>query len=117
MDAFPIVDSEEIMENVRLFRIAIKKVVPILNERYVECDSKGHQKPDEENNYCNYCHRHLRYKTPRTDAMINERKKLPWYNQPFDAPLMIQERERESGAQKLEDNFKGLIKLSDELGL
>ena len=40
-----------------------------LMKRYKECDSKGHIIPDEENNYCNHCFRHLNYVSPIIEAI------------------------------------------------
>ena len=31
----------------------------MLYERYEECDSQGHLKPNQETNFCNYCYRNL----------------------------------------------------------
>ncbi|MDP2628936.1 MAG: hypothetical protein Q8P15_03500 [Nanoarchaeota archaeon] len=39
----------------------LRKSERILNKRYYECDSSGHQEPDTENNICNYCYRRLEY--------------------------------------------------------
>jgi hypothetical protein len=62
----------------------------VLDQRYHECDSKGHQKPDEKENYCSYCYRHLDYASPETSKRDIER-------------------------QKARDNFSGINKVRTEL--
>lgn len=84
-----------------------------LDKRYRECDSKGHQAVEE--NYCNYCFRHLEYKAPRTDAILKEREKLHPYNKPLDAPVMAEERRREIELKKFMDKTEGLQKIIKKL--
>jgi hypothetical protein len=85
----------------------------VLDERYHECDSKGHQKPDE--NYCNYCYRHIDYASPEVAAILEERKNIPSIHQPLDAPVLMEKRKRDIERQKAKDYFSGINKIRAEL--
>jgi hypothetical protein len=87
-----------------------------LKKRYNICDSQGHQSPDRETNFCNYCFRHLNYKTPETDRKFSNRG-LPLILIPCDAPLRANSAREEIQHQRLIDYFDGLNKLSSELSL
>ncbi|MBS3076548.1 hypothetical protein J4481_02295 [Candidatus Pacearchaeota archaeon] len=94
---------------------ALNKVVSILIKRYEECNEGGHKKLNEEENICDYCYRRLEYETPRTDEKLREQGELPPIFQPVNAVQLDDEREEESGYQKVKDFFAGLSKLEKEL--
>jgi len=108
---------QSIKRNMNEFEYTLKRLKPVLDNRYRECDTSGngHLKQDQENNYCNYCFRHLSYKTPETDAILESRKNLSIWQQPLDAPFIREEREREIGPQKAKDYFDGISNLEQEL--
>jgi hypothetical protein len=87
----------------------------VLDQRYHECDSKGHQKPDEKENYCGYCYRHIDYTSPETDAILEGRKNIPSMQQPLDAPVLMEKRKRDIERQKAKDYFRGVNKVRAEL--
>jgi len=66
----------------------------VLDQRYHECDSKGHQKPDEKENYCSYCYRHLDYESPETSKRDIERQKAKDY---FSGVNKVRAELQESG--------------------
>ena len=45
----------------------------ILQQRYAKCDSQGHKKLNGDNNYCDYCFRHVPYRPVRTGGMMRKR--------------------------------------------
>jgi hypothetical protein len=85
----------------------------VLLDRYKTCGTKGHQ--NAEGNYCSYCYRHINYETPETNRIIEGRKHLTIYQQPLDAPLIIDQMKREIDSQKAMDFLQGLAKLNGEL--
>lgn len=88
-----------------------------LSERYKLCDQKGHKTPDEKTNYCNYCHRHLTYRSSKVDSIIQLRNSLSFEQQPLDAAWLNNQREEEINVQRSEDLLGGLAKIVKELAL
>jgi hypothetical protein len=65
-----------------------------LYQRYAECDSNGHQKPDKDKNICGYCYRNLNVHVPsREELMMDGAEKLPFDLRPLDAPEVSRKRE------------------------
>jgi hypothetical protein len=71
----------------------------ILDQRYHECDSKGHQKPDEKENYCSYCYRHIDYESPETSKRDIDRQKAKDY---FHGVNKVRAELQESGKLEIE---------------
>jgi len=101
---------EQIKQNIRRYKEFNRE----LDKRYSECDSQGHLKPDKENNYCNYCFRHLSYSAPNTDAILEEREAFPETQLP-DLSIILEQRRIEIDSQKSLDRFSGLIKVKEIL--
>jgi hypothetical protein len=98
--------------------LAIRKLVNytlVLNERYVECDGDGHKKPDTVSGTCGHCYRHLKYDTPETDRILEEREGLPPIHMPLDAPWLLEKRNMEIDIQETHDFYQGISKLREEL--
>jgi hypothetical protein len=89
----------------------IHRRIRLLYRRYNECDKLGHQLLDKDKNYCNYCFRHLEYKSPKTDKILEERSRLPDMLDPADAPLIVEKRTSEIRCQKITDFFNGVMKI------
>jgi len=94
-------------------KIEVPYLKSILDERYKECNSEGHKSVQGDS--CVYCYRHLEYSAPRTEDILKDREKLPWYSQPMDGTIMIEKRKKEINRQKFLDRLRGLRKLSQEL--
>jgi len=97
---------------------AIRKLVhytEFLNERHRECDAGGHKKPDALSGTCGYCYRRLKYDTPETDRILEEREKTPSIHQPLDAPWLLEKRKKEIDTQETRDFYEGIGKLRKEL--
>lgn len=91
------------------------ELLSILDQRYTECNAKGHRKPDTEDNYCTHCYRPLEWKTPKTDAILASREELPIMLRPMDAPLIHKAQQEEIALQKSLQRFRGLRMLEQEL--
>lgn len=89
----------------------------VLNKRYAECNSYGHKKQDVGSNYCNYCYRHLNYKSSKVDAILDSRKNLPLDQVPLDAPILNDIANEEINHNRHMDKLKGLRKIIEELKL
>jgi hypothetical protein len=87
----------------------------ILNERYGECNSGGHKKPDASSGTCGYCYRQLRYRTPGTDSIREARREVPQEWQPLDTPFLLERERREIQLQEFCDWNSGIGKLKEEL--
>ncbi|MEN7982515.1 MAG: hypothetical protein ABFQ65_03645 [Nanoarchaeota archaeon] len=101
------------MEDISQKLDEFSKHIELLNGRYEECDDKGHKEVEE--NYCNHCYRHLSYSTPKTNQILESRKNIPLYHQPFDAPILMEKRREEINHQKFMDHLEGLKKIKEEL--
>lgn len=87
----------------------------IIKRRYDDCDEQGHLEPDEKNNSCSYCCRHLGYSAPETDSILKSREKLPLYHQPMDAPILMNKRREEIAAKKGDDYREAVFSLMKKL--
>lgn len=85
-----------------------------LNKRYTFCDKEGHKEPKKSANTCNYCHRRLEYYIP-SKSIMKEREKLPWYKQPFDAPVLFELNKESKENQKTNDYDQGIDILKEEI--
>jgi len=82
-----------------------------LNSRYNECGgSQGHKEPDIKKNYCNYCHKHLIFKTESQKYYdffkglsileqedmneVKSKKEHLWYRKPDIAPCVNQNKQK-----------------------
>ncbi|MBU4069770.1 MAG: hypothetical protein KJ646_02200 [Nanoarchaeota archaeon] len=98
-----------------------------LNSIYLECEgSQGHKEPDIENNYCNYCHRHLVFETESQKyydffrglsileqediSEVKSKQQYPWYRKPDIAPCANQ-RKRTMIEKRILDEVSGVEKL------
>lgn len=118
IENFTVADAEKLGRKIgREISEKIKKCSPILDKRYKECDSQGHQKPAEKENICYYCYRQLEYHTPFTDARHSWERELPLFEQPLNASLVHEESLQEIESQKDADYFNGLAKIAEELNL
>lgn len=64
---------------------------------------------------CGYCFRHLKYRTPKTDAILESRKDLSWLEAPVDAPYIEDLQKQEIAPQRMTDRFSGLQVIIEQL--
>ncbi len=102
---------EGVSRSVREYYLELNSHQPELQMRYEECDQHGHLSPNGDS--CDYCFRHLEYRSPTVDEIHKERENLPDCLQPCDAPLLWDVMQSEIGHQKSLDHLKGLSRLMD----
>lgn len=94
------------------------KVVEGLRERYAFCDETGHKKPNNNDNYCDFCFRRLVYdSSPEVKSILKDREKLNFLDVPMDAPILFEKRKQYLASQKGHDRLDGLNKLRLEMKL
>ncbi len=87
----------------------LKKAKEDLDARYAACDLLGsHVNPTGSEVYCDNCFRHLSYQSPIVEEILESRKNIPLLNEPLDASLIHELRNREIQSQKEKDFFDGL---------
>ena len=85
-----------------------------LNSKIKECGGEGHKEPDTTNNYCHYCHRHLKYEAPEADKIRKNIQDNSLYPQFCDESLIKRLETAEIESQKRFDFDNGLLVLKQE---
>ncbi|MEK6850313.1 MAG: hypothetical protein AABX85_01935 [Nanoarchaeota archaeon] len=80
-----------------------------IRERYMECDKLGHYAPDNpREDFCGHCFRRLEYVAYNVQQILGERRNVPIFQQPLDAPVLSEQRDREIEGLKFDDWCFGL---------
>lgn len=94
---------------------ALGSYVPVLEERYAECDKKGHLKPNPKENRCMHCYRTLEIgiaSDVEKDAQAN--LNLPRDQQRMDAVSNKERQEAYVAKIRSDDRMRGLSALLKE---
>lgn len=108
-------DFKELKEALPKVKLILEKIEPILEKRKNYCDSRGHKKPNQKENYCEWCYQTLVYHTsvdglePRKGASYGE-KNL------FDSTVR-RIRKVEITSQRIDDRVRGLTKIAEWMGI